>query len=114
MLLGVRPARLSAYTDGKSCLGVLYARTLRQPRVHTRNTPYIRMTESGLRIRVDAALRREFLEACKAKDTTAAQVLRAFMRAYVEQHGAGVRQPDLFAADQSSQSTSGRTGEEDK
>lgn len=37
----------------------------------------------GLRIRVDHALRGEFIEACKAADTPAAQVLRAFMRDYV-------------------------------
>ncbi|RYD90665.1 MAG: hypothetical protein EOP50_15600 [Sphingobacteriales bacterium] len=55
------------------------------------------MTEStGLRIRVDDALREDFLRTCKAQDFTAAQVLRGFMRNYVEQHGDKVRQPDLF------------------
>ena len=37
----------------------------------------------GLRIRVDRALRAEFVEACNAVDMPAAQVLRAFMRDYV-------------------------------
>lgn len=54
------------------------------------------MTEdAGLRIRVDGALRRDFIEACRVQDTTGAQVLRAFMRAYVERQGA-LRQAALF------------------
>ncbi|WP_133679205.1 hypothetical protein [Paludibacterium purpuratum] len=52
----------------------------------------------GLRIRVDDKLRHEFIEICKARDTTAAQVLRAFMRSYVEEHGERIRQPRLFEA----------------
>lgn len=52
----------------------------------------------GLRIRVDDRLRHDFIETCKALDTTAAQVLRAFMRSYVEQHGEKVRQGQLFDA----------------
>ena len=54
------------------------------------------MTEVGLRIRVDDRLRRDFIATCKSQDTTAAQVLRAFMRGYVEEHGDGVRQGRLF------------------
>lgn len=50
----------------------------------------------GLRIRVDDKLRHDFIEICKARDTTAAQVLRAFMRSYVEEHGERIRQPELF------------------
>lgn len=56
------------------------------------------MNDVGLRIRVDDQLRHDFLEACKAKDTTAAQVLRKFMRAYVDEHGAAARQGQLFSA----------------
>lgn len=41
------------------------------------------MDTAGLRIRVDDDLRRHFIEACRAQDTTASQVLRAFMRKYV-------------------------------
>lgn len=53
-------------------------------------------TEAGLRIRVDDALRRDFIVTCKNQDTTAAQVLRAFMRSYVEQYGPAVLQGQLF------------------
>jgi hypothetical protein len=53
------------------------------------------MKESGLRIRVENELREAFLIACKREDLTAAQVLRGFMRSYVEQKAGGV-QPDLF------------------
>lgn len=42
------------------------------------------MKESGLRIRVENELREEFLLACKKHDLTGAQVLRSFMRSYVE------------------------------
>ena len=38
----------------------------------------------GLRIRVERALRDEFLKACRAEDKPAAQVIREFMRKYVE------------------------------
>lgn len=54
------------------------------------------MEEVGLRIRVDNVLRREFIATCKMRDTTAAQILRAFMRSYVETNGLAVRQGDLF------------------
>lgn len=53
------------------------------------------MKESGLRIRVENDLREAFLSTCKGEDLTAAQVLRAFMRSYVEQRGGGM-QADLF------------------
>jgi hypothetical protein len=53
------------------------------------------MKESGLRIRVENDLREAFLSTCKREDLTAAQVLRAFMRSYVEQKVGGI-QPDLF------------------
>jgi len=59
------------------------------------------MKESGLRIRVDNQLREDFLVACKSEDLTAAQVLRAFMRSYIEQHFRG-KQPDLFSGTPSS------------
>lgn len=36
-----------------------------------------------MRIRVQKELREQFLEACRAKDKPAAQVLREFMREYV-------------------------------
>lgn len=42
------------------------------------------MKESGLRIRVEDSLRVAFIRACKAEDKTASQVVRAFMRQFVE------------------------------
>jgi hypothetical protein len=41
------------------------------------------MKDVGLRIRVQRELREQFLEACQAEDKPAAQVLREFMRSYV-------------------------------
>lgn len=38
----------------------------------------------GFRIRIDRALRERFLEVCRAQDRPAAQVLREFMRDYIE------------------------------
>jgi len=40
--------------------------------------------DSGLRIRVERELRDRFLEACRKEDRPAAQVLREFMRKYVD------------------------------
>ena len=40
-----------------------------------------------MRIRVERSLREEFLEACRAQDLHAAQVIRAFMRDYVRLQG---------------------------
>ena len=42
------------------------------------------MKDVGLRIRVQRDLREQFLEACQADDKPAAQVLREFMREYVQ------------------------------
>lgn len=44
------------------------------------------MKDVGLRIRVERTLREEFLEACRKQDKPAAQVLREFMRGFVEEH----------------------------
>ena len=44
------------------------------------------MKDVGLRIRVQRDLRERFLEVCRAQDKPAAQVLREFMRAYVDKH----------------------------
>ena len=57
-----------------------------------------KMKDSGLRIRVQRELRDRFNEACRAEDKSAAQVLREFMRAYVDRHEAaasssGPREP---------------------
>jgi hypothetical protein len=49
------------------------------------------MKDVGLRIRVQRELREEFLEACRAEDKPAAQVLREFMRAYIDSKDERVR-----------------------
>ena len=51
------------------------------------------MTEATVTFRVDEALKREFAQAAKAKDRTGAQLLRDFMRQYVE------RQQEVAAHD---------------
>lgn len=51
---------------------------------------YSAMKDAGLRIRVQRELRQSFLEACAADDKPAAQVLREFMRMYVEEHKAKI------------------------
>jgi predicted transcriptional regulator len=43
--------------------------------------------DSGFRIRVQRDLRERFLSVCRAQDKPAAQVIREFMRDYVERHG---------------------------
>ncbi|MCT8970795.1 hypothetical protein [Microbaculum marinisediminis] len=44
------------------------------------------MKDVGLRIRVQRDLRDAFVAVCREQDKPAAQVLREFMRAYVESH----------------------------
>ncbi len=44
------------------------------------------MKDAGLRIRVQRGLRDRFQRVCQAQDKPAAQVLREFMRAYVDEH----------------------------
>ena len=43
--------------------------------------------DSGLRIRVQRDLRDKFLDVCRTQDKPAAQVIREFMRDYVEHYG---------------------------
>jgi Ribonuclease G/E len=52
------------------------------------------MKDSGLRIRVQRDLRDKFLEVCRTQDKPAAQVIREFMRDYVEHHGPSVAPAD--------------------
>ena len=40
----------------------------------------------GFQVRIDKALREEFVEACRAQDRPAAQVVREFMRQYVDSY----------------------------
>ena len=42
------------------------------------------MKDSGLRIRVERQLRQKFLELCREQDRPASQVIREFMREYIE------------------------------
>ena len=70
-------------------------------RYYAVNTTYIQcvhMAESGFRIRIDNNLRQAFKEACQSRDQTAAQVVRAFMRDYVEKVTDN-RQAELFPHD---------------
>jgi hypothetical protein len=55
-----------------------------------------KLKESGLRIRVESQLREDFLRVCKKEDLTAAQVLRAFMRTYIDRRMRG-EQVELFS-----------------
>ena len=54
---------------------------------------------ANYRIRVEPDLHQEFLDACKSEDRPAAQVIREFMRGYVNQRRAAL-QADLFVAEQ--------------
>lgn len=51
----------------------------------------------GIRIRVERELREAFRSACLAEKREASDVLRAFMRKYVDEHGYG-KQGNLFAS----------------
>ncbi|RTX39634.1 plasmid-related protein [Pseudomonas aeruginosa] len=53
------------------------------------------LKDSGMRIRVEKALREAFVQACRAQDRHASDVLRDFMRAFTEKQLQG--QADLFA-----------------
>lgn len=55
------------------------------------------MGDVGFRIRVTDALRSDFISACRARDLTAAQVLREFMRWYVA-HSQDAAQLQLFTS----------------
>lgn len=51
--------------------------------------------EVGYRIRIDEVLRQRFIDACRQEDRSAAQVVREFMRSYVNRH-LDSAQGDLF------------------
>lgn len=63
------------------------------------------MKDAGMRIRVEPDLRAAFVQACRAQDVSAAQVLRAFMRAYVERQDASGTQGRLFEGTEAKQIT---------
>lgn len=62
------------------------------PKVYPLDTLALIMKDVGLRIRVQRDLRAQFVEACRLQDKPAAQVLREFMRKYVEEHAATASQ----------------------
>lgn len=53
------------------------------------------LKDSGMRIRVEKELRDAFVQACRAQDRAAADVLRDFMRSFTEKQQQG--QASLFA-----------------
>ncbi len=57
------------------------------------------MKDAGLRIRIQRDLRDQFLEVCRAQDKPAAQVLREFMRDYIDRHAARAT-PDNASAEE--------------
>lgn len=57
--------------------------------------------DSGMRIRVEKELREAFVQACRAQDRHASDVLRDFMRAFTEKRLQG--QADLFAGSKTTQ-----------
>ena len=46
------------------------------------------MKDVGMRIRVEPELREEFVDICKQKDVPAAQVIRTFMREFIQTNAA--------------------------
>lgn len=51
------------------------------------------MKDAGMRIRVEPELRDDFVRLCREQDLSAAQVLRRFMRNYLEQHAKPASSP---------------------
>lgn len=70
---------------------------------HVVYPPTMAKKESAFRIRVEEELHRAFLDACRSQDVPAAQILRHFMRRYVEEHQIAAQQ-SLF------QESEGRMG----
>ena len=68
---------------------------------YTTCTQCIAMKTSQFRIRVENNLRQTFIEACKQIDRPASQVLREFMKQFVESQNVAA-QADLFEIQKSS------------
>ena len=49
--------------------------------------------DTGFRIRIEKQLREEFVDICRSQDRPAAQVLREFMRNYIETHTQSLQRP---------------------
>lgn len=56
---------------------------------------HMSLKNCGMRIRLEKELREAFVEACRAQNICASDVLRDFMRAYTDKHYHG--QADLFS-----------------
>lgn len=56
----------------------------------------LKVKDAQLRLRVERELRNEFVEVCRASGRPAAQILRDFMRDYVDRNKNQAQQ-DLFA-----------------
>lgn len=61
----------------------------------------IQMKSAGFRLRVEPELRQAFIDACKASDLSAAQVLRSFMKSYIGEASIGM-QGNLFVGEEPS------------
>ncbi|WP_170159439.1 plasmid-related protein [Pseudacidovorax intermedius] len=58
----------------------------------------MQVKDCGMRIRVEKELREAFVQACRAQDRAAADVLRDFMRTFTGRHASG--QAELFVSPQ--------------
>lgn len=61
------------------------------------------MKDVGMRIRVEPQLREVFVRLCREKDVPAAQVLRAFMRDFVDREGSNSQLIISYTNDESNQ-----------
>ena len=64
--------------------------------IHVLTSAAMSTKDAGLRIRVEKELREAFVQACRAQDRAASDVLRDFMRTFTERQQRG--QGDLFEA----------------
>jgi len=62
--------------------------------IHVWYSAQMAIKDCGMRIRVEKELREAFVQACRARDRAAADVLRDFMRAFTNSQQPG--QVDLF------------------
>ncbi len=75
------------------------------------------MKDAGMRIRVEPELRERFLNVCREQDLPAAQVLRSFMRDYIQSKSpneakAGVKQAKAKKIPKQCQAKSRRNSED--
>jgi len=61
------------------------------------------MKTAGFRFRVEPELRDAFVKICSEQDMSAAQVLRRFMRDYIEEGKGAGRRGFLFAAEKAAE-----------